>query len=209
MQISKHTSDSKIPTHVITSRSRSCILSAFCRKRDELQFIIFVLKSTLSWHYKTWNSKNNPVMTHVAVTWCITKQMLPCLTWSPSRGGALSAATLHHVAQVFWLHPSVSNNVAGQAMFNRAVPWWICCWNPFVVLSTKGCQTMPAMTPWGTVISLKDSFGVAPILSRFVRKNLFLTKQGDKIKSKVLIPHTVGQWGFIHHPWWLKDIKIN
>lgn len=91
MQISKHTSDSKIPTHVMTSRSRSCILSAFCRQRGKLQFIIFHLKSTLSRHYKTWNPKNNPVTTPVAVAWHITKQVLPCLTRSPSRGSALRA----------------------------------------------------------------------------------------------------------------------
>lgn len=30
IQMRRHTSDSRIPTHVITSRSRSCILSAFC-----------------------------------------------------------------------------------------------------------------------------------------------------------------------------------
>lgn len=45
MQMSKQTSDNRIPTHVITSRSRSCMLSAFCekskkRETGELDYLI-------------------------------------------------------------------------------------------------------------------------------------------------------------------------
>lgn len=34
MQMSRQTSDNRMPTHVMTSRSRSCMLSAFCGKRE-------------------------------------------------------------------------------------------------------------------------------------------------------------------------------
>lgn len=34
MQISRHTRDSRMPTHVMTSRSTSCMLSVFCKKSE-------------------------------------------------------------------------------------------------------------------------------------------------------------------------------
>lgn len=121
----------------------------------------------------------------------ITLQVLPCLMWSTSRRLECCNITPCHqrhgvMLHVFWFYPSVSHNVAGQTMFNRAVPWWLYCRNLFVVFSTKGCQTMPAMTPLErTPICLKEneSFGVTSILNWFVRKKLVLKKQGDKIKK--------------------------
>lgn len=62
---------------------------AYCRlsvRREASFSIILALKSTLSGHYKTWNPKNDPVMTHAVITWRTPKQVFPCLTRSLSCG---------------------------------------------------------------------------------------------------------------------------
>lgn len=193
MQISKHTSDSKIPTHVMTSRSRSCILSAFCRKRGKLQFIIFHLKSTLSRHYKTWNPKNNPVTTPVAVAWHITKQVLPCLTRSPSRGSALSAVGVSPCCTGV-LAPSISvPQCGGPSNVQQSSAMMDLLLKPICGVFHKGLPNYANHDPFKKNSHLpKGELWCHTNTEPICEKEFGLDKTGRQNK-KVLIPHTAAQ----------------
>lgn len=124
---------------------------------------------------------------------------------------AFRATALRCVAQVCWLYPSVSCNLAGRAMFNIALLWWIYCSNPHTVF-TRGCQASSDHDPFRSnthPLAQRQRLGVTqyPDLQEPIcEKELNVTKDGDK-------KHLSHTWQdnkvFIHPPQWLMDIKIN
>lgn len=92
---------------------------------------------------------------------------------------AFRATALCCVAQVLWLYPSVSYSLAGRAMLNIVLLWWIYCSNPHTVF-TKGCQASSDHDPFrSNTHPLAHrrawvSHNIWSYKSRFVRRNLAL-----------------------------------
>lgn len=157
-----------------------CLLSVGREREAWVDHLRLLYLATLS------HSLLKTSMSHVAVTWNILQEQmhtrLPPLTdvipavcrW------AFRATALRCIAQVFWLYPSVSYNLAGRAMFNIALLWWIYCSNPHTVL-TKGCQASSDHDPFRSNTHLLAhgrawvSHNILSYKSRFVRGNLLLT----------------------------------
>lgn len=94
----------------------------------------FFLKHRNLKHTQTYTNIHTPPLPEVSLAVC---------RW------AFRATALCCVAQVFWLYPSVSYKLAGRAMINIALLWWIYCSNPHAML-TKGCQASSNHDPFRT-----------------------------------------------------------
>ena len=117
-------------------------------------------------------------------------------------------AALHRCAS---LYPSVSCNLAGRAMFNIALLWWIYCSKPHTVF-TRGCQASSDHDPFRSNThppAQRETLGVTyylelqePICEEELGVNV--TKDGDKR----YLSHTQRNNKLcIHCPNWLVDIK--
>lgn len=157
MQISRHTRDSRMPTHVMTSRSTSCMLSVFCKKSEnEVERLKkkrhpltclhtgvpcdFVLQeSHMNQILEKWNPLTDTPLASL-LSPSLTDVSLAVCRWT------FRAAALRCIAQVCRLYPSVSCRLAGRAMFNITLLWWIYCSKPHTAC-TEGSQT-PQLWPW-------------------------------------------------------------
>lgn len=129
MQISRQTSDKRMPTHVMTSRSRSCMLSAFCGKKKKKQRQQS-LKKIFSKNTASINATHATYMSHAFIH--TRRQTFP----SPDscESGCVSLCVQGHCVTlcctgVLALSISVLH-LAGRAMLNIALLWWIYCSSP-------------------------------------------------------------------------------
>lgn len=136
--------------------------------------------------YESWNMESHshalPLVTEASPAVC---------HW------AFRAEALRCVAQVCWLYPSVSCNLAGRVMFNIAALWSIYCSNPHTAL-TQGCQAIVLTMTRLEVTHILSPRGRKRVLhkiqtykKRFVKRNL-----DKRREQKVLIPHMAGQYAF-------------
>lgn len=159
--------------------------------RREASFsIILALKSTLSGHYRTWNPKNDPVMTHVVITWRTPKQVFTCLTRSPKLwclGVLRRHAMLHrcsgaiHQCSTMWRAKQCSTE---QCHDGSTAETHLCLFFSQRAAKLRRPWRFRRIThlPKGELWSLHQSW------ADLWEKNLVLTKQGGKIK--MFLAHT-------------------
>lgn len=99
---------------------------------------------------------------------------------------AFTAATLRCTAQVCWLYPSVSCNLAARAMFNTVRPWWIYCSNAHAAHIRGLPKLALTMTPLELTHILwprretRVSQNIRSYKSRFVRRNSITKERRQK-----------------------------
>lgn len=181
MQMSRHTSDSRMPTHVITSRSRSCMLSSFCKRENGRRRHITHIHENKPIHEScyTGNTQARPPPSGRGAVW----------RW------AFRAKAVCCGAQVRRLYPSASCKLAGGAVFNTAALWLIyCARRTHMGLPARFKMTCLEITPISS-----------PRGRDWMLHNIQICEKEQKRRD---LSHPRREKTFFtHHPRWLMDIQ--